>query len=274
MDAKRYEQQFWDREYTEGCGFRERFYEEINELAWDDIFRTAWPLTGKTVAFIGCGTACGPVATMRRRGARVIAMDISPEAVRQVRDYPRYDGRGSMVPLVGDAERLPLANDSVDVVLGKAIVHHLDVRRFAREAARILRPGGRLIFWEPLGTNPIINLVRDLTPGLRVPTEHPLVPAHLKQLSDCFDDFRCEYHLCTSLIALPLFWLGLRRVPVRVLRRLDRIDQRWCRLSEPLRNLAWVVAISGRKPAAGQEPRPVFLTTTPAANHPEDGFGR
>lgn len=247
MDAKRYEQQFWDREYSQGCGFRERFYEEINELAWEDIFRTARPLTGKTVAFVGCGTACGPVAMMRRNGARVIAMDISPEAVRQVRDYPRYDRQGSMLPLVGDAERLPLATDSVDVVLGKAIVHHLDVARFAAEAARVLRPGGCLVFWEPLGTNPIINLVRYLTPEQRVPTEHPLTAAHLAQMSVYFDDFRCGYHLCTSLIALPLFWLGLRRAPVWALRRLDRIDERWCRLSEPIRNLAWVVAVSGRK---------------------------
>lgn len=254
MDAKRYEQEFWDHEYASHGGVRERFYEEINEVAWEDIRRKVWPLAGKRVAFVGCGTAAVPTARMRREGAHVIAMDISPEAVRRIRQYPHYDGRGEMMPIVGDAERLPLADESVDVVLGKAIVHHLDIDRFAAESVRILRPGGRFVFWEPMGTNPVINLVRYLTPHLRVPTEHPLVTGQLRRLGTYFDEFRCEYHLCTSLMTIPLFWWGLRRAPVWLLRRLDAMDERWCRLSECIRHLAWIVAISGRK--AGGAVRP------------------
>jgi SAM-dependent methyltransferase len=250
VDAKRYEQQFWDREYTEGGGLRERFYGEINDLAWADIRRKAHPLSGKRVAFVGCGTACVPVATLRREGAHVIALDISPEAVRQVRNYPRYDGRGRMIPLVGDAEHFPLADESVDVVLGKAIVHHLDIEQFTREATRVLRPGGLFVFWEPMGTNPIINLFRYLTPGLRVPTEHPLTRASLRQLEAHLAEFRCEYHLCTSLLTIPLFWWGLQRFPTAALRRLDELDGRWCHLSDAIRRWAWVVAISGRKATA------------------------
>ncbi len=250
MDDKRHEQEFWDHEYAQGGGIRERFYGEINSLAWDDIFRKMHPLEGKRVAFVGCGTAAGPIREMRQRGADVIALDISSEAVRQVRAYPGYVGGGRMIPLVADAERFPLADQSVDAVLGKAIVHHLDLDRFASEVVRVLRPGGRFIFWEPLGTNPVINLFRNLTPQMRVPTEHPFTPEHLRQLAVWFQDFRCEYHLCASLATIPLFWCGLRRLPTWLLRKLDGVDMRLCRLSGLIRRFAWVVAMSGRRARA------------------------
>lgn len=46
-----------------------------------------------------------------------------------------------------DAERLPLADDSFDLVLGHAVLHHLpDLGRALTEFARVLRPGGTLVF--------------------------------------------------------------------------------------------------------------------------------
>lgn len=47
---------------------------------------------------------------------------------------------------VGDAEALPYPDDHFDVVLGHAFLHHLPIPGLAlREAARVLRPGGRLV---------------------------------------------------------------------------------------------------------------------------------
>ena len=46
-----------------------------------------------------------------------------------------------------DAENLPFADASVDIVYGYAFVHHLpDLDRFLAETARVLRPGGRAVF--------------------------------------------------------------------------------------------------------------------------------
>src|SRR3979411_729678 len=46
-----------------------------------------------------------------------------------------------------DAESLPFADHSFDLVLGHAVLHHLpDLRRAFAEFHRVLRPGGRLVF--------------------------------------------------------------------------------------------------------------------------------
>jgi SAM-dependent methyltransferase len=46
-----------------------------------------------------------------------------------------------------DAESLPFANQSFDLVLGHAVLHHLpDLRRAFAEFHRVLRPGGRIVF--------------------------------------------------------------------------------------------------------------------------------
>jgi SAM-dependent methyltransferase len=49
--------------------------------------------------------------------------------------------------VVGDAERLPLQDESFDLVFGHAVLHHLpDLDRAFAEFHRVLRPGGRLAF--------------------------------------------------------------------------------------------------------------------------------
>lgn len=45
-----------------------------------------------------------------------------------------------------DAEDLPFADDSFDLVIGHAVIHHLpDVERAFREMVRVVRPGGRIV---------------------------------------------------------------------------------------------------------------------------------
>ncbi len=54
---------------------------------------------------------------------------------------------GNATALRCDAERLPLADGSVDFVTSFNAVHHFDLQRFTREVARVLRPGGDLFVY-------------------------------------------------------------------------------------------------------------------------------
>jgi SAM-dependent methyltransferase len=56
-------------------------------------------------------------------------------------------GIGPVQTLQADAESLPFADESFDLVIGHAILHHLpDLDRAFAEFRRVLRPGGRIVF--------------------------------------------------------------------------------------------------------------------------------
>jgi SAM-dependent methyltransferase len=102
-------------------------------------------VAGLDVVELGCGTA--EVAShLVRAGARVVALDLSPDQLDTARRCQRRWGPG--FPLVeADAECLPLRDDSADLVVSEyGAAPWCRPDRWLVEAARVLRPGGRLVF--------------------------------------------------------------------------------------------------------------------------------
>lgn len=72
--------------------------------------------------------------------------DISPGMIDALGENARGLGF-DVATAVCDAERLPFADQSFDLVLGHAILHHIpDLDRAFAEFARLLRPGGTIVF--------------------------------------------------------------------------------------------------------------------------------
>lgn len=86
-----------------------------------------------------------------------------------------------------DAHYLEFDDNSFDAVFGFGILHHLDYEKALDEIWRVLRPGGVMIFNEPLDVNPVGVLVRMATPAARTPDEQPLKLSHLNLFRDRFD---------------------------------------------------------------------------------------
>lgn len=88
---------------------------------------------------VGDGNAAIEAA---RRGARVTGIDLTPAQIDKAR--ARVAAAGLDIDLhVGDAERLPFAGDSFDVVTSvMGVIFAPDHRRAASELARVVRPGG------------------------------------------------------------------------------------------------------------------------------------
>lgn len=114
---------------------------------------------------VGCGT--GSLLSIMAReplAEALIGLDYSEEMIRRAAakfaDAPHPD---RMAALRGDAERLPLADGSVDVVTCCNSFHHYPHQQVAvREFRRVLRPGGILVLIDGFRDNVIGWLIFDL----------------------------------------------------------------------------------------------------------------
>jgi 2-polyprenyl-3-methyl-5-hydroxy-6-metoxy-1,4-benzoquinol methylase len=121
-------------------------------------------LRGQRVIEYGCGLGKLTVL-LARSGAHVSAFDLSEQSIEVARRRAQMTGVEDRIVFQAAAgEDLPFLDGSFDIAVGKAVLHHLDPVAGARELARILRPGGRAAFSEPLGTNPVVQFVRDHVP--------------------------------------------------------------------------------------------------------------
>jgi SAM-dependent methyltransferase len=102
-------------------------------------------VSGKDVIELGCGTAYFG-AWLARRGARVTGVDVTPAQLETARRCMAETGV-QMELIEANAEEVPLPDESFDLALseyGASI--WCDPYKWIPEAARLLRPGGELIF--------------------------------------------------------------------------------------------------------------------------------
>lgn len=99
---------------------------------------------------IGCGRGAGARLILRSfQPERVEAIDVDPDMVKRAKRWTRPRLASRLRFQVADAQALPFADGSMDVVVNFGIIHHLeDWRRGIREVARVLRPGGVFLFEE------------------------------------------------------------------------------------------------------------------------------
>ena len=102
-------------------------------------------LAGKDAIELGCGTAYVS-AWLARRGARVVGIDNSEAQLATARRLQRQHGLD--FPLLhGNAEAVPYPDASFDFAISEyGACLWADPQRWVPEAARLLRPGGRLVF--------------------------------------------------------------------------------------------------------------------------------
>lgn len=180
---------------------------------------------GKRVLEYGCGKGSATFELIERGASSVASFDVSPESIAVANAEAQRRGFGSKVRYsVADAHDLPYGDDEFDLVVGRGILHHLDLAIALAEIRRVLRPGGIAVFAEPLAHHPLLRLGRRLTPMARTDDEHPLTSEDLAFCARIFPRF--EHHEI-EMLSIPLMPLNLvlpRRLQLALARAVRRAD--------------------------------------------------
>src|SRR6266576_2976650 len=121
----------------------DRFTEVI-----DGVVRRAGLQRGQQVLDLGTGTGSVALKTASTvlPGGTVTAVDISREMLGLARQRALTMGLSNITFLEGRAEEIPVPSGRFDVVLASlSLMYVIDRAAAAREIARVLRPGGRLV---------------------------------------------------------------------------------------------------------------------------------
>lgn len=92
--------------------------------------------------------ACGPgtlALRFARHVKRVYGLDLTPTILDRARDSAAVEGLANLTFVLGDAQALPFANESLDIAVTSYSLHHMaDPARVIAEMARAVRRGGRV----------------------------------------------------------------------------------------------------------------------------------
>jgi len=103
---------------------------------------------GETVLDLGSGAGFDSFLASERVGSlgRVIGVDMTPEMVERAGENAVRGNYSNVEFRLGELERLPVADGSVDVTISNCVINLVpDKKKAFAEAFRVLKPGGRLM---------------------------------------------------------------------------------------------------------------------------------
>jgi 2-polyprenyl-3-methyl-5-hydroxy-6-metoxy-1,4-benzoquinol methylase len=245
-ERQKAEKEFHDKKFAE---VRKVDYNELGfkRLIFSDMIEKIGDIRGKKVLEFGCGEGWF-TKILARKGAEVWSFDISEEAVKKAESLMIRESLNDRVHLEQmAAENLRYDSDMFDLVVGIAILHHLDTASLIREIKRVLIPGGRAIFMEPLGHNPLLNFYRRMTPNVRSKDETPMRFEQFASIEQAFARFEHKEYYLTTIFALIFYFVGMNKLMLKTRDKLHRLDKEILDTFPTLSRYCWYSLLSFEK---------------------------
>ncbi len=213
-----------------------------NSLAYQVYWDLIGDVKGLRVLDFGCGNGWLSI-WLAKNGAMVCGIDISQELVKKaVKAAEKAGVNGAAAFKVMSAENLSFPDDSFDLIIGSAILHHTDIAPTLKHIHRTLRPGGRAIFIEPMNQNIVLRLWRRMTPWRRSPAERALKTEDLECVRSVFKDADFHFFGLTSIFTKGLLIAFPKNRPLASVNRLlEKLD---VALLRPLPSLGGFCAVA------------------------------
>ena len=184
--------------------FENIFYKAISNCGEDFLIFLKKNAQNSEILDYGCGIGSSVEKVIKYNPKKITGIDISEISIEKAKKKAK-ELNIDITYKVDNCEKTSLEQNSFDIVYGTGILHHLEIDKCLNEIHRVLKSNGKLLFIEPLGTNPIINLYRKLTPNTRSRDEHPLIKKDFEYLNKKFVDVNVKYYGFLTLIFFPFY---------------------------------------------------------------------
>ena len=219
-----------------------KFYKALYGLYSDFLNILENETKTKQVLDFGCGTGNFTEKVINFDPRKIVAVDISEEAIKKAKNNPSLN-RKNIEYRVENCEDLSLNSDSFDIAYGSGILHHLNLNKSLSELKRILKKDGKIVFIEPMATNPVINLYRKFTPNARTSDEHPFRLNDIELIKSLFVNVEVKYYGFLTLIFFLFYKEPEKSNLFQILKKMDEkiLNSRYFKF------LAWSVLIKAKK---------------------------
>ena len=97
----------------------------------------------------GCGIGQSLQKVIKFHPKKIVGIDISEVSIQKAKDSIQKSN-SNVELLVDNCEKTKFSDNTFDIIYGAGILHHLDISLCLKELHRVLKPGGRFLFIEPL----------------------------------------------------------------------------------------------------------------------------
>ena len=237
------EKEFHNKLQSKSKGrFENIFYKALYNMYEDFNSFTSEKAKNKIVLDYGCGIGSVAQKIAKLNPSKLFGIDISEVSINKAIENAKNLNL-QIDYSVDNCEKTKFRAETFDLVFGSGILHHLNLKKSVEEINRVLKNNGEMVFLEPLGTNPIINFYRKLTPKSRSADEHPFLKKDFDFISSLFNQVTVKYYGFFTLVFF-LFYRNPKKS--LIFKIISKLDNYFFKIKY-FKNFAWSVLIIAKK---------------------------